>query len=62
MLMVQSFSLTWIDIFIALIPFTAIYIRFHFDSLKTRRAFKVLLHPATLLSSFVLIVVYISRF
>lgn len=60
--MPQVFALTWIDVLIATIPFAAIYIHHFFGSLNTHKTLKVLLHPVTLLSSFVLIVVYFSHF
>jgi hypothetical protein len=60
--MPQIFALTWIDVLIAMIPFVAIYIHHFFGSLNIHKFFKFLLHPVTLLSSFVLIVVYISHF
>ena len=60
--MPQIFALTWIDVLIATIPFAAIYIHHFFDSANVHKALKFLLHPLTLLSSFVLIVVCFSRF
>lgn len=60
--MPQIFALTWVDVLIALIPFAAIYIHHFFGSLNVRKGLRILLHPVTLLSSFVFIVVYISRF
>ena len=60
--MPQLFALTWIDVLLALIPFTIIYIHRFFDNKNVHKAVKVILHPIVLLSSFVFIVIYFSRF
>jgi hypothetical protein len=62
MLMMQTFSLTWIDILIVLVVFAAVLVRFFVDSSKLHKVFKILLHPITLMSSFVLVVIFFSRF
>jgi len=60
--MLQSFTLTWIDVLIVLALFAVIFARTLINSLNVHKAVKVMLHPVIVLSGFVFVIITFAHF